>query len=266
MRKDMYKVIVERPRVGGSPVKGWMKNIPMEELPLRESMKRRHSHGWDNAKELNENLAPLKRYLISKVGQKWDDIYSDICKNLRLDSAVQKHVRDHLKQMIEINTFIGTDGKVWFNSSSGDMPISSKGWVEFYVHPTTGILFRQQWKKHWWRSNAKGLKPVEMNIKTINDTLQCHRIEGIWYELHLVKLPKLVVHSHKTLNGVHITSSWDGLYDIFLRSYIRALGTLVNSYRTAEGVLRDTYGRSGVYCVKKVQCSKKSIKSYKLAS
>jgi hypothetical protein len=55
MRKDMYKVIVERPRRGG----GYRSEMPMpvdtEDAPGREGLRRRHR----SRKHLNENLRPL---------------------------------------------------------------------------------------------------------------------------------------------------------------------------------------------------------------
>ena len=48
-------------------------------------------------KLLNENLAPLRRYLERQVGRPWDKVYSEIAEGLRVASTVQRHVRDHLR-------------------------------------------------------------------------------------------------------------------------------------------------------------------------
>lgn len=107
MRSDMAKVIVERPRIGGHYDKppAWEKNIidPDEQLPSKEGMRKRH---YKNRKQLNENLGPLINFLKKRVGTPWNDVYSEICKNLNMDSAVQKHVRDHVWDFVRKDVFL----------------------------------------------------------------------------------------------------------------------------------------------------------------
>src|SRR5262245_32249333 len=100
MREDMSRVIVDRPRLGG----GWTKRgrtVPFSELPKCEGMRRPHKRSgmW---KALNENLNPLRRYLERQVGRPWDKVYSQIARNLRPNSTVQQHVRDHVPDFVAI--------------------------------------------------------------------------------------------------------------------------------------------------------------------
>ena len=60
MRADMSRVIVERPRRGGFHRRG--RAVPLEDLPHHEGMRRPHVLSGGE-KSLNENLAPLRRYL-----------------------------------------------------------------------------------------------------------------------------------------------------------------------------------------------------------
>jgi len=99
MRADMSRVIVERPRRGGGDRRG--RAVPFENLPQHEGMRRPHQRSG-GAKELNENLAPLRRYLERQVGRPWDKVYAEIAKHLRADNAVQQHVRDHLRDFVAI--------------------------------------------------------------------------------------------------------------------------------------------------------------------
>src|SRR5258708_4981364 len=92
MRSDMSKVIVERPRRGGGRDRKGRPEREFEDTPSKQSMKRGHS----DLKDLNENLAPLKRYLGRNVGRSWNKVFSEICENIRMDNAVQKHVRGHV--------------------------------------------------------------------------------------------------------------------------------------------------------------------------
>ena len=52
---------------------------------------------------LNENLAPLQRYLARQVGRPWNKIYAEIAEHLKPTSTVQQHVRDHLKDFVQLH-------------------------------------------------------------------------------------------------------------------------------------------------------------------
>ena len=101
MRRDMFKVIVERPRYftpGGSTRGRAPRDV--EDAPSHQGMHRRYkAHAQ---KELNENLAPLRRYLLKQVGRPWNKVFSEICEHLRVDSAVQRHVRLHIADFVSI--------------------------------------------------------------------------------------------------------------------------------------------------------------------
>jgi hypothetical protein len=99
MRADMSRVIVERARRGGIDRRG--RPVSLEDLPQREGMCRRHFVAGA-PKELNENLAPLRRYLERQVGRPWDKVYAEIAAHLRADNTVQQHVRDHLRDFVAV--------------------------------------------------------------------------------------------------------------------------------------------------------------------
>ncbi len=60
--------------------------------------------GPAKTKWLNENLAPLKRFLGKQVGRPWDKVYSEIAENLKPTSTVQQHVRDHIEDFVALKT------------------------------------------------------------------------------------------------------------------------------------------------------------------
>jgi hypothetical protein len=102
MRPDMFKVIVDRPRFSvpggktrGRPVRD------SDEMPAREGMRRRYK--VYELKLLNDHLAPLRRYLTKQVGRPWDKVFSEICKTLRLDSTMQRHLREHVADLVSVN-------------------------------------------------------------------------------------------------------------------------------------------------------------------
>ena len=98
----MFKIIVERPRIGHNikephPV---LKITEETDLPSFESIKNKKNRK-NGCKRLNENLSPLYRFLKGKVGQNWNDVWSEICEHLDNSSTVKKHVKDHAKTYFE---------------------------------------------------------------------------------------------------------------------------------------------------------------------
>ena len=143
MRKDMFEIIIERPRYGARMrPKGRYRTTRRtnpEALPCKEPM-------WfrGKTKELNENLAPLRRFLERRVGRPWDAVWSELREFLSPKSAVQKHVFDHVEQYVERNPVM-IDGIPHNPEASGSKrdrywPLSMYSWRGFYVCPRTGLL------------------------------------------------------------------------------------------------------------------------------
>lgn len=143
MRKDMFEIIIERPRLGaGGSGKGrytTKRRTDPEALPTKEPM-------WfrGQTKCLNENLAPLLRFLQRRVGRPWDAVWSELREFLSPKSTVQKHVFDHVWQFVERNP-VFIDGIPHRPEASGSgrdkyWPLSSYGWRGFYICPRTGLL------------------------------------------------------------------------------------------------------------------------------
>ena len=137
MRSDMAKVIVERPRTGGGfsfpRRRPDCDRLEMDEWRSREGIRR----PWgSNRKGLNENLAPLRRYLQSQIGRPWDKVYSEICQHMNRDSAVQLHIWQHLMQFVSVT------------------PRAERPWrsADFIVHPRTGLL--QVNPNRWQRTRS----------------------------------------------------------------------------------------------------------------
>jgi hypothetical protein len=141
MRPDMHKVIVERERLGG-PVKyrrpGRERNRDPDDLPRKEGMRRPHLL-CRSRKSLNENLAPLRKYLRKQVGRPWNAVYSEISARLAPTSPVKQHVRDHLWDFVERHPIEGAGGHMY-------AAWHGAGWVhrllegDLFVDPRSGIL------------------------------------------------------------------------------------------------------------------------------
>lgn len=112
MRKDFSKILVERGRIksknrqGSEPFNfsfnqnsGWDEESDAKYHNHPISLRKQHILE-QNAKQLNENLGPLKRFLQSRVGHKWDNVYSEIRANINPGNAVQAHVLQHLEHYV----------------------------------------------------------------------------------------------------------------------------------------------------------------------
>jgi hypothetical protein len=228
MRPDMSKVIVERPRLGGGARFPRGSSADDPRLPMKD-WRRREGIGrpWQSSsagKWLNENLAPLRRYLRSNCGRSWNAVYSDVCQRINRNSAVQLHVWQHLMQDVCTNPY-EISGEVgrwhafrWRNS--------------FYVDPRTGIL-REAPPSRTKHERRPTTEEPDDRID-VDPTHQFRRLDGIWYELELARFrPGSVV------------------YDMGLRRLCT---------NTDEHELFRFYGRAA-YAIRKRQLNSKEIRT-----
>jgi hypothetical protein len=176
----MHKVVIERPRWNPGPGKhGRRANLPDELLPKFEGMKRPHAC----RKGLTDLLGPLKRWLHSQVGRPWNDVYSEACAVIKSDSVIRAHVKTHLLEFVQRDTFMH-DGQASYLDTGGGVirPVLAEKFFRraFYVHPETGLLekiepvSRKRWNagryrerdERWW----------------IRRNLALQQIRGLWFE------------------------------------------------------------------------------------
>lgn len=135
MRSDMRDVLITRARGGG----GWKKpgrKRPLEELPSFEPIDRR------GTKFFTDLLGPLKRFLASRVGRPWDEVFSELKAVLDARSLLQQHVFVHLEQMVHVRV-VRVDGELLALGRYGPAPIrSGRRRSSFYVDPDSGRLQR----------------------------------------------------------------------------------------------------------------------------
>ena len=114
MRSDISKILVTTARYGSRLKNGEVRSLRRERItedydgPTKTSMKPSH-HRFTDRKELNEYLSPLYRYLEKSVGQKWNDIYSDVCAHNKRGSAVGEHIFIHLFDYVRVKPTIPDD-------------------------------------------------------------------------------------------------------------------------------------------------------------
>jgi hypothetical protein len=197
MRKDMSKVIVERPRLGRGSAglrPGRTRAVEDDDgEPLAAVRGGRAPKGKaQKTKQLNENLNPLRRYLQSQLNRPWDKVYSEISAHLKPTSTVQQHVRDHLEDFVAVKTRMKA-GVVMIGQRFGGERRLDEDHHRFYVHPRTGILRENPHYKSWnarWRAQrlAEEKRRAE-RMRVIDAKTQLHRLkDDIWWEVKVGKL------------------------------------------------------------------------------
>jgi len=151
MRPDMAKVIVERPRVGGHGARKGRAVADDALLPKFKGVRRQVAERGDR-KQLNENLAPLRRFLERQVNRPWNKVHSEISARINGRSTVQAHVLTHLKNLIYLDVEHVAPGP---DAPCGLRSRQSQWFFGFqrlkpgalYVDPKDGIIKRARRRK-----------------------------------------------------------------------------------------------------------------------
>jgi len=253
MRSDMYKVIVERPR-------GW-KGGDRTATQLRDDLGGPTHLGMRAGyagRFLNENLAPLRRYLRSQVGRPWNKVFSEISAGIDRRNTVQQHIHQHIDDYIAIN--VGTrDGRLVDLGNGGQC---NRGFgelgQELYVDPNSGLI-RINKAYHAWRHEAvdrreQAQAQLIARRRILNDRTVLLRIEDLWFEVTLAELPAARTIESGCLCRKKVVI--ERRYDVVLRRKI-------NRY-CDSGERERVYGSSDLYAVSKRQLSKRELKAHGL--
>jgi hypothetical protein len=184
MRKDMEKVIVERPRWGSSrnyrPRRKAENNAALfwdedgcESNASSKGTIKPKGRGRD-IKELNENLNPLYRFLESKVGKSWNETYSEIREHFGMNSATGFHIFQHVKSYVDTSPIM-----------YGDVPGDTHGPYstyyrqgQFYV--LDDILYKVKRNKY---NHSK----TEKLLVSLGDDWYLVKLKGMWFKLRAKK-------------------------------------------------------------------------------
>ncbi len=195
MREDMFKVIVERPRWGrkyAAKSKLRYDKVPDRKRATGRRMVLEH-RGY--TKDLNENLAPLRRYLNKQVGRPWNKVYSEICVSLDTGSTVKQHVRDHLSDFILTRVGIARDGSFYATNHWGDPTAPQRWWADLYVDPRDGLIKRTEklcrklgvtHYRETLRSDRKRRAAGwrhDHNLRRLNEMRFLVKVKGCWFQV-----------------------------------------------------------------------------------
>ena len=153
-------------------------NDEYEDFPLREPASRGRG-----TKHFTDLLGPLVKFLQSNVGRPWDKVYSELCAHLDRRKTTGRHVFEHLEQYVEVNCFVGDNGKIYARQNSyGIRLIGSDASINYYVDPRNGLLRKEKFRvspaiiayRDRKDRNTIERKPISLHQSYV-------RINGIWY-------------------------------------------------------------------------------------
>lgn len=221
MREDMFKVIVNRPRSAS-------RHAPRSKTRYDKCPDRARVTGHrmmleaKYTKHLNENLAPLKRFLHKQKGRKWNEVFSEICQHLDTGSTVKMHVREHLQDFIYYNTKQKADGSLYASNHWGGYNTPAQWHAELYVDPTDGIIketrelckrLKIQYRRDYYRNYWKA-KPEPESIRQLKELAYRVQLSGIWYEIKFSSKPRHESGHEMSLDAVYSTlqsNNWRAL-------------------------------------------------------
>lgn len=222
----MNEIVIERPRIGSRD-----KNLKRDKKALQTIYdddyegSRYEPLCRSKTKHLSDHLAPLRRLLRSKVGQYWDDIYSELCQRLDTNKMIGQHVLSHVWDYVEPNVLL-VDGVPYRRCHQRYKQKQLGYWRdEFFVHPDTGILcLVEKAPKEKKSSNQRD------DLIVIDSYHQYRKLNDIWYLITIQDLP-----------------SMSDVKDVVLKVSLN------------PAIAKCEYGRE-VYAISKRQCNKKEIK------
>lgn len=274
MRPDMDKVLCENARVGHtSHFKYWRRDkkyqvqlegegMDLESCSaIRESMTHRYNIGY-NRKELNENLSPLRRFIESRCGELWDDVYSDICSTFSMNTTVEQHILLHVEQYVHTNTVMHEiDGvmRVCHRGYYGNglYPIDESHWYDFYVHPETGILTKSKYVSYRTkRKQEKAAKEKNKHILQLGKWEYLISRDGIWYQ---VQYAPQRIYYYSTVNH-----SYYGGRNPNIAQQTVFYNTSSKKYQTDAFGNNATNEEGGYVAIRKRQLNYRQLKKYNL--
>ncbi|MFC4311765.1 hypothetical protein ACFPN2_21960 [Steroidobacter flavus] len=254
MRKDMYKVIVERPRHWKGGDSRAARRRDDHDGPTHLGM--RVGYGY---RSLNENLAPLRRYLLAQVGRPWDKVFSEICAGIDRRNTVQQHIHQHIEDFIATRVAIRDEELIDLSSPFRHAAEISQ---PLYVDPRTGLIrinkkYRRGYRGYYAERKAQEQAEMAACRRVLDERTLLLRLEELWFEVKLAELPA----SQEVLTLVkgrrRIKVIVERRYDaVFRRETSRA--------HTDWDERKRLYGARDLYAVSKRQLSTRELKAHGL--
>lgn len=257
MREDMYKVIVERPRRGKYGDANARRLRDAWDGPVR--LGTRAGYGY---RSLNENLAPLRRYVRAQVGRPWNKVFSEICAGIDRRNTVQQHIHQHIRDFIALNVVVRDGHLVDLADRWKVLRADSGISQELYVDPRTGLIRHNRsyrsWRHHAIERKRKERASAATRRRMLDERTVLLLLDDVWYRVEVAPLPPARV-VQKAVDGKPRKQAFaEPRYDVVLRRNVsRAVDADVQRCNYL-------YGSSDLYAVSKRQISTREIKAHQL--
>jgi hypothetical protein len=257
MREDMYKVIVERPRrwKGRDALAARLRED--FDGPMRLGMRA----GYDS-RNLNENLAPLRRYLHAQIGRPWNKVFSEICAGIDRRNTVQQHIHQHIRDFIAIDVGVREGRLVDLADRWRFLGYGSGISQELYVDPRTGLIRLNRNYRSRRRGVAEGrqqeLAQIAMRRRVLDECTLLLLLDDIWFRVETDVLPRERLVENVVDGKPQRRREADLRYDVVLRRHI---SQAISSDRQQ---CEQLYGSGDLYAVSKRQIPTREIKAHRL--
>jgi hypothetical protein len=186
----LSEIVIERPRHGMrislKKHKGFKKQLDrLTEVASQDGLLSAYLIKPRNkSKYLADHLGPLRRFLRSKVGEEWNDVYSELCQRLKTNTMAGQHVIGHVWDFVERYVKI-IDGKVYHKHYQKYRTLLEASYRDrFYIHPETGILCAVE-----KAPRKRKQKQEQTDILIVDDYHQYHKLNEIWYLITFEDFP-----------------------------------------------------------------------------
>ncbi|MGA7933029.1 MAG: hypothetical protein WCA35_05735 [Kovacikia sp.] len=181
----LSEIVIERPRGGMrislKKLRGFKKQLNQltEEASQDGLLSPYLIKTRNKSKYLSDHLGPLRRFLRSKIGQPWNDVYSELCHRLDGSTMAGQHVLDHVQDYVEQHVEL-VDG-IPFQKSRRQYQLTQSYRFKLYVHPETGILCDPD------AIPLRSIAVPSSNLKSQQDVIyldahhQYRKLNDIWY-------------------------------------------------------------------------------------
>lgn len=255
VREDMYKVIVERPRRGKEDYATAARLRKDFDGPMRLGM--RAGYGY---RSLNENLAPLRRYLHAQIGRPWNKVLGEICAGIDRRNTVQHHIHQHIRDFIAIGVDVRGGQLIDLVARWGFHGSGCGIYQGLYVDPRMGLIRLNKNYRSWRHSIAEHRRREQAEVaarrRKVDERTYFLLLNEIWFSVEVDVLPEERLVDRVIDGKPHRQMTAESRYDVVLRK---------NVCRTvrAESRRREyLYGSNDLYAVSKRQISAREIKAY----
>lgn len=184
------EVVIERPRTGWrislQKHSGYKKQLYKLTQEASEDglfrpylIKPRHK-----TKSFSDHLGPLRRYLRSKEGQPWNQVYSELCQRLDPSTLAGQHVISHVWGYVE--RYVELVDGIPYRKPSWRQPrrLGSRYHDEYYIHPETGLLAVVKQIPRPAKTKPAAVEAVRLDLEH-----EYRLVDGIWYLVTFAKVP-----------------------------------------------------------------------------